>query len=113
MGFLSKSKDKLAESMAPSFLNNSVLKPYGRIIDLKLDSEAKTLAVTLELKGEREPVKIDVQEYELRQEGERSLLVIKGVSTSREWLTELAERLVVGRPFELPPQASTLGSQFL
>lgn len=113
MGFLSKSKDKLVGSTAPALLNNSVLKPYGRIIDLKLDSEARTLIVTLELKGEREPVQIDVQEYELAKKGGRLWLVIKKVSTSREWLTELARRFAVGRQFELPPEASTLVSRFL
>ena len=113
MGLFSKSKDKLVESMAPSLLNNSVLKPYGRIVDLKLDSQARTFEVTLELKGEREPVQIDVQEYELVKEDERLLLVIKKISTSREWLTELAEHFAVGRQFELPPEARSLASRFL
>src|SRR5262245_40234721 len=106
MGFLANSKDKLVESMAPSLLNKALLKPYGRIIELKLNSRDKALEITLELKGEQEPVHLDIQEYEVIQEDGRCFLVIKKVSTSREWLTAIAKELAVGKRLELPGEAA-------
>lgn len=113
MGFLTASKDRLVENMAPALLNKSVLKPYGRIVELKLNSGDKALEVTLELKGEREPVHIDVQEYELIQEDGGCFLIIKKAATSREWLTALAEEIVIGKRLKVPAEASRIVSQFL
>ena len=59
MGFLSASKDRLVETMAPGVLNSGVLQPYGRISSFKLDSESRELDVTVTLVGtgaERERV---------------------------------------------------------
>jgi hypothetical protein len=113
MGFLSSSKDRLVENAAPSLLNKSVLQPYGRIVDLKLNSRDKTLEVTLELKGEQQLMHIDIQEYELFKEQNRSFLIIKKGSTSREWLTALLEKFVIGKRLEVPADAATIVSQFL
>ena len=113
MGFLSSSKDRLVENMAPSLLNKSLLKPYGRIVGLKLNSGDKALEVTLELKGEREWVLIDIQEYELIREDGRCFIIIKKASTSREWLTALAEKLAIGKRLEVPAEAAKNLSQFL
>ena len=83
-------------------LNQSVLKPYGSITKLKLDTTARTLEAELELKGETAPLRLHVQEYEIRQEGDRAFVVIKSIDTSREWLTTLARDFAVDKPFELP-----------
>jgi hypothetical protein len=113
MGLLSSSKDRLAETMAASLLNKSLLKPYGRIVELKLNSSNKALEVTLELKGEQEWVRIDIQEYELIREDGRCFIIIKRAATSREWLTALAEELAIGKRLEVPAGAAKIVSQFL
>lgn len=113
MGFLSASKDRLVESMAPGVLNSGVLEPYGRVTDLRLDSSSGELDVTLELKGEVEPLRVHIQEYELLHEGNRMYLLIHRIVTSRAWLTALAENLAVGRKLELPPEVSKTITRFL
>ena len=113
MGFLSASKDRLVESMAPGVLNSGVLEPYGRITALKLDSDSGELDVTLELKGEIEPLRVHIQEYELIRDSGRMYLLIRRIVTSRPWLTALAENLTVGRKLELPPQVAKTVAGFL
>ena len=113
MGFLSDAKDRLVESVAPAFLNTSVLKPYGRIVTLKLNSKQKRMDADLELKGERELVRAQVDQYELIQEEGRLFLSIQAISTSREWLTELAVHFLVGRRILVPPEAAKFLSRLL
>lgn len=109
MGFFSDSKDRLLSSFALPMLNNSWLKPYGRATDLKLNSSDKTLEVTVQLLGESTPIRIEVHEYELLEQSDKTFIVIKQITTSREWMTELARNFLVGKQLEVPPEmAGTL-----
>jgi hypothetical protein len=113
MGFLSASKDRFIETMAPGVLNSGILEPYGRITALKLDSGSGELDVTLELKGEIEPLRVHIQEYELLNESGRMYLLIHRLVTSRPWLTALAENLALGRKLELPSEVAKTVARFL
>jgi hypothetical protein len=95
-------KDWLVERAGMAMLNQAVLKPYGTMTSLKLDTTARTIEAELDLKGETQPVRLHVREYELRDEGGKTFIVFKDIQTSREWLTKLASDFVVARPFEIP-----------
>ena len=95
-------KDWLLEKAAVVMINQAVLKPYGSLTGLKLDSTARNLSAELQLNGETEPVRIEVQEYELIEEENKAFFVIKSLTTSRSWLTRLGDDFAVGRKFELP-----------
>ena len=113
MGFLSASKDRLVETMAPGLLNSGLLQPYGRITDFKLNSESRELDVTVELNGEVDPLRLHIQEYELIEEDGKMLLVIHRAVTSRAWLTALVRDLAVGRKLELPENIARQIARFL
>lgn len=95
-------KDWLVEKTTMAMLNQSVLQPYGSLKRLKLDTTNRSVETEMELKGETQPVNIHVQEYELREKGGRTFIVIKRITTSREWLTTLARDFAVGHEFEVP-----------
>ena len=113
MGFLSASKDRLVEAMAPGVLNSGFLQPYGRITDFKLNSESRELDVTVELNGEVEPLRVHIQEYELIEETGKILLIIHRVVTSRAWLTAVVRDLAVGRKLEIPANIAKQSARFL
>ena len=113
MGFLSASKDRLVETMAPGLLNGGFLQPYGRISNFKLNSESHELDVTVELNGEVEPLRVHIQEYALIEEDGKTFLIIHRVVTSRAWLTALAGNLAVGRKLELPENIAKQIARFL
>ena len=113
MGFFSDAKDRMVETMAVGMLNSSVLKPYGRIRQLRINSTDKTIQLEMDLIGERDPVQIDIQDYELQQNNGKIFLIVKGIDTSRQWLTALARNVAVGRPFELPGEAASLAGKVL
>jgi hypothetical protein len=95
-------KDWLVEKAGMAVLNQAVLKPYGTLTKLKIDTTARSMEAEFDLKGETQPLRLHVHEYELRQEGDRAFVVIKSIDTSREWLTTLARDFAVDKPFELP-----------
>jgi hypothetical protein len=95
-------KDWLMEKTAAAVLNQSVLKPYGTLTRLRLDTTNRSVEADLELLGETQPVRIHVQEYELIEEDGRASIMIKRITTSRDWLTTLARDFAVDRKFDLP-----------
>ena|SRR5689334_2826132 len=106
MGFFSDSKDRLLASFALPMLNNSWLKPYGQATDLKLNSSGKSLEVTVQLRGESTPIRVEVQEYELTEEQGKMFVIIKQIATSREWMTQLARNFLVGKQLEVPREVA-------
>ena len=108
MGILSSAKDRVLEQMALAYLNGNLLAPYGRATSLRIDSTKKTLGIEAELKGESVPIKIEVVDYEIRQDGNRYFATVKGIRTSREWLTTLAMKHLRNVPFELPAHVGSL-----
>lgn len=95
-------KDWLVEKAGMALLNQAVLKPYGTLTRLKLDTTARTIEADLELNGETQPVNVQVREYELRESAGRVTVVLKDIHTSREWLTTLMKNFVVDKEFTLP-----------
>jgi hypothetical protein len=108
MGILSNAKDRLIEQVALSYLNGKLLAPYGRATSLRIDSTAKSLSVEAELNGEKSPIRIDVAEYEIGTEGDRYFVKVRGIKTSREWLTTLARNELSNIRFEVPEQLGRL-----
>ena len=99
--------------MAPGLLNGRLLAPYGQITSLKLNSDIGELDITLELKGEVEPLRVHIQEYELIEQSGRMYILIHRISTSRPWLTALADNLAVGRKLEIPSDVAKQVARFL
>jgi hypothetical protein len=95
-------KDWIIERAGMALLNQAVLKPYGTLTRLKLDTTARTIEADVELNGETQPVNLQVREYELRETEGRATVVLKDIHTSREWLTTLMNNFVVDREFNLP-----------
>lgn len=108
MGVFSNAKDRLVEQAALSYLNGTLLAPYGRATSLRLDSTAKTINIEVELKGETAPLQIEITDYEISKDGDRYFAIVKGIRTSREWLTALAKNQLYNDRFELPPKVGRL-----
>jgi hypothetical protein len=98
-------KDWLIQKAAVAMLNQSIFQPYGSVKDLKLDTSARSIDAEVELKGETQPVRLQVHEYEIVEADGSAYFVVKAISTSREWLTTLAKNYAVGRRFEIPETA--------
>ena len=86
-----------------TYLNHE-FKRIGKMTSLIIDSANKSLALTADLAGEKEPIDIRMQ-YRIEEEGGRLFFVPQDVDCSREWLTVLAEQMLKAQPVrvEIPP----------
>ena len=76
-------------------LNSGVLKKYGKMTGLEIDKEKKTISAGLELKGEKEIVRIKLSNYGLiQEEGKNPVFELGQIEVSREWLDALLKTLV-------------------
>src|SRR6184192_1301123 len=67
MGFFQKTRDRLIEKTAPAVLNETVFRDYGEITSLEIDSVDKTIHFEALLRGEKEPIRVEILRYEIVQ----------------------------------------------
>ncbi|EHJ46650.1 hypothetical protein DFW101_0633 [Solidesulfovibrio carbinoliphilus subsp. oakridgensis] len=100
-GAKDKSLSKLLLSSARQFLRE-----YGEVRDLALDTKARSIRVEVLPVGESEPIKVAVEGYGLTTDSTgRGWLTFTSLSTSREWLTLLAAKVLPDKRLPLPPGA--------
>ena len=76
-------------------LNRGLLKKYGKMTGLEIDKENRIISADLELKGEKESVRIRLSNYRLIQDdGKNPVLELGAIEVSREWLDALLKTLV-------------------
>jgi len=74
----------------------------GRMINLQIDSKRKTIRLELELKGENEPIWIDVPSYQVVQKDGTTLIEFDRINISREWMEVVVEKYLKEKRFEIP-----------
>ncbi|CAM2966480.1 hypothetical protein [Rariglobus hedericola] len=99
-------KDAISSQAARSYVNG-LIKRYGEVQELKIDSKAKTVHVLCSLIGEREPVTVRVDNYRVVNEGGKSYVEVKACSCSRPWIQNLIEDHGCGRRVEIPGWAAS------
>ena len=70
--------------------------------ELKIDTAQRVIQADVLLKGEDQPLHIEVKNYRVTQDEESMLLEIGEVSVSREWIHSVATEFLNGRRFRLP-----------
>jgi len=103
-GTFNESKDAFLGSRAKEKVNQFI-KPYGEVLELRLNSAARTLFATVQLKGESSPIEISVHEYSVARNDNGQMFVSIGgrhVETSREWLTRLISNKLGEQKIRVP-----------
>ena len=83
---------------------NSYMKEYGKMLKLELDSKSKKVMLEVMLEGEKEPLSVEIERYELTEESGKHYLKAYGIHTSRAWINTLAATYLEGKAFEVPKQ---------
>jgi hypothetical protein len=105
---LTVAKDHALGEFSRHLANRFALHRFGTMTSLNIDTIKKEVRVSLELKGELAPVEITAAYHIERDERGETTLVADSVSTSREWLSELAQSSLMQQKLriELPPNAA-------
>lgn len=98
-GAKDKSLAKLLLASARQFL-----KEFGEVLDITLNTAARTIAVEVLPVGERESIRVNLAGYALFTDGGGAhWLTYEQFTASREWMTLAAARLLPQKRLRLPP----------
>ncbi|MFA6287944.1 MAG: hypothetical protein WC661_11225 [Opitutaceae bacterium] len=98
-------KDALSSHAARNYVNG-LIKRYGEVSELKIDSRNKSVDIVCALTGENEPVTVRIDSYRIDSEGPKRFVEITAFTCSRPWLHNLLEDHARGRRLELPSWAA-------
>ena len=102
----SAAKDLMSSKAAKSYLND-LIKTYGTVRDLAVDSKRGRIEVTCELLGEPEPIGVTIERYVIGRDAEGTFLEVQESSASRPWLNAALRAHLHGRRIALPGLAAT------
>lgn len=77
--------------LAKCYLNQFLIKEYGKMLTLEIDPEKKKIQLEVLLNGETESLHVSVGRYECIANNGDSRLMLKEITTSRQWLNVLLE----------------------
>ena len=98
-------KDLLTSKAARVYVNNLIAR-YGKVQELSIDSRNRRGHIVCLLDGEPTAVSVEVDSYEIHDEGAKRYVEIKACRCSRRWVETLLIDYVRGRRFELPGWAA-------
>src|SRR6202007_364413 len=91
-GSLADSKDRLISERIKQELNTHLAR-YGEVLDVKLNTRERNVQLSIKLKGEPDPITVDIGKYEFIKEDTKLWLSVdsQSIEASREWLTLLLQ----------------------
>ncbi len=98
-------KDALTSHAARNYVNG-LIKRYGEVSELKIDSKGKSVDIVCVLIGESTPVTVRIENYRIESDGTKRFIEITACACSRPWLQNLLEDHARGRRLELPSWAA-------
>ena len=89
---MADSKDRLISERIKQELNTRIAR-YGEVLDVKLNTRERSVQLSIKLKGESEPITVNIGKYELIKEDTKLWLGVdsQNIQASREWVTLLLQ----------------------
>lgn len=103
MGLLSKIKDKAISVLVEKFANKYI-SDFGHLNDINIDSINKNIYLSLNLKGEKDSVKVEITGYEVVKSKNNNFIQLHNITTSREWINVALGKYYLDRRVEIPAQ---------
>jgi len=102
---LNESKDRVVSARLKQIVNEE-LKPFGEILELRVNTLEQCAACRVRLNGETEILELELSHFKLTKTGNLRSIEIEGqdIQTSREWLTALLHDKLGRKSVPLPEQ---------
>ncbi|MDD2357794.1 MAG: hypothetical protein PHX13_07775 [Thiovulaceae bacterium] len=95
-------KDNSVSFVAQKALNHYIKDIKGEMLKFRLDSNNKTIEMEVMLKGEVEPLKIEIKEYKISTENNEGFIELGEIVTSREWVNTVLALYFIDRKLSIP-----------
>jgi viroplasmin and RNaseH domain-containing protein len=106
---LNESKDRIVSGRLKQIMNEE-LKPYGEILELRVNTLEQCAACSIRLNGETEVLDLVLSNFKLSKTGNLRSIEFDGrdIQTSRQWLTALLHDKLGRKTVPLPEQLGWL-----
>jgi len=81
---------------------NQVIKSYGTVLAFKIDSKDRSFLIEMVLKGEKLPIRIQIDKYEFIKHNDYSAVIIYSLTANREWMQTIMDMFLLNTEFALP-----------
>jgi hypothetical protein len=105
MELLNSIKDSFTSFLGEKYLF-SQLEKYGKMHNFKIDSKNKKINLNITLKGEKEPLEINIDKYEIINKNSSDYFKISEISTTKKWMNILAEDFIKEKEIIIPKKYS-------
>ncbi len=85
MSIFTEKKDRIVSKGLQTFAN-LLINDFGKIIYFAVDSKNRTITLNVLLKGEKEDLKIIINNYSIIRDNKKTFLQFDSIWTSRDWL---------------------------
>ena len=97
----SAAKDMMTSKAAKTYVND-LIKTYGRVDELSVDSKRRRIDMRCQLTGEVSPIGVTIEKYELEQRDGKTYLEVLDSSATRPWMQAAMRAHLHGRQFAVP-----------
>jgi hypothetical protein len=101
----SAAKDLMTSKAAKSYVND-LIKSYGKVDELSIDSKRHRVDMRCQLAGEVSPIGVTIEKYQLEQRGGKTFIQVLDSSATRPWMQAAMRAHLHGRKFEVPGWAA-------
>ena len=99
--------NKPKDLAAQYFLQYYLRRYITRMLELSIDNKTRKIHAVVELKGEDQPITLDVQyDLAIQKNTDEVLIKANSITISKEWLHLIAQE-VIGREFSIQGKDST------
>lgn len=111
-GAISQVKDSGASTAIQSWLARE-LADYGEVLDFRISSADRNAELHVLLKGEKEPLTVTIEKYEISSAGSEDFIIVKGAHASREWVNAVLRKFLIDKKHKIPAQYSSMAKLVL
>ena len=102
-----KSRNELVSIILKIVMSNYLeSNSFGEMSDFSIDTNNKSFAFSLNLKGETAPLRVAVSKYELQKENGKFFFVAKEIITVNELVNQVAKYYLQEKKIEIPSKYS-------
>ncbi len=85
---------------------NDVIKKYGRVDDLTIDSKRRRIEVVCTLEGEVSAIGVSIEKYRIERADGKTFIEVLDSTATRPWMQAVMRDHLHGRRIELPAWAA-------
>jgi hypothetical protein len=102
----SAAKDMMTSKAAKTYVND-LIKTYGRVDDLSIDSKRHRIDMRCQLAGEVSAIGVTIEKYRLEQRDGKTFLEVLDSSATRPWMQAAMRAHLHGRKIPVPSWAAS------